>query len=318
MTGLPYCLAADIGGTKTLLRLAVPGAADAPAYEVTVPTAHYSGLAALVADFLRDRPHPAAACFAVAAPVTGGRLNLTNLAFVIDADEIRERLGIARVSVVNDFIAVAHGIAALGGGDLLSLQEGVAEPGGARVVLGAGTGLGMACLLPAESGERVLPSEGGHADFAPADEEQVALWRFLAARYGHVSWERVVSGAGLGAIYRFLGGQDEDPAAVTAAAEAGEARAAHALRLFCRLYGAVAGNVALTFWATGGVYIAGGIAPRILSRLQEGAFLAAFLDKGRFRTSLARMPVRVVLEPRVGLLGAMRVAARMLSPRSST
>ena len=355
-------LAGDVGGTKTYLLLA---RADdgTPLAEARFESGAYTDLPTLVDDFLNHpatRPHladgtgVASACLAVAGPVVGRQARLTNLPWVVDADALGVRLGIPRVSLVNDFAAVGYGIEALSReGDLATLQAGRVVPGAPIAVLGAGTGLGICFLARCGGHYGVLASEGGHADFAPRDAVEYRLHAFLAAEFGHVSCERLLSGAGLVSIYRFLAAEQptaqphataapvpETPQSTTRAALASESRAfgaaapwealhgpeaadisrlalegrdpvaAAALARFVSIYGAQAGSLALLMLARGGVYLAGGIAPKILPVLQAGGFMAAFLDKGRYRDLLSQIPVHVILNEKVGLLGAARVAAR--------
>lgn len=315
-------LAGDIGGTKTWLRLSCAGQV---LREERFDSAAFDGLVTMIAGFLGDAA-PESACFGVAGPVRDNSAQITNLPWRIEADEIAAHFAIPRVSLINDFQAVAYGIEALAPGDLLTLQAGQSQEQGPRAVIGAGTGLGEGYLVWQAGAYRARPSEGSHADFAPADELQVELWRWLKKRYGHVSWERVVSGPGLEAIYRFLRerGEMEESSLLAEAMMAGDPSAAisefalahrdplasAALGLFVTAYGAEAGNLALKILASGGVYIAGGIAPKIIERLEEGGFMRAFLNKGRFAGLLATIPVQVVLNPQVGLLGAEVVASR--------
>lgn len=317
-------LAGDLGGTKTWLRLSCGGRV---LREQRYDSAAFSGLMPMIAVFLGNIV-PACACFGVAGAVRGTRAQITNLPWRIDAGEIAAGFAIPQVSLINDFQAVAYGIEALDGADLLTLQAGEAQPRGPRAVIGAGTGLGEGYLVWQGEHYQALPSEGSHADFAPADAIQADLWRWLAQRHGHVSWERVVSGPGLADIYAFLRERGEtaespqlaaamlngDPSAAISehALRHGDALAGAALELFVAAYGAEAGNLALKILATGGVYVAGGIAPKIAGRLQAGDFMRAFLAKGRFAGLLARVPVHVVLNPQVGLLGAERVAGRFM------
>lgn len=315
-------LAGDIGGTKTWLRLSCAGRV---LREERLESAAFDGLVTMIAGFLGDAA-PASACFGVAGPVRGGSAQITNLPWRIEAAEIAARFAIPRVELINDFQAVAYGIEALAPGDLLTLQTGQAQEHGPRAVIGAGTGLGEGYLVWQDGAYHALPSEGSHADFAPADELQADLWRWLKKRHGHVSWERVVSGPGLEAIYLFLrerGGMAESPLLVAAMAEGdasaaisrfalehGDPLASAALDLFVAAYGAEAGNLALKILASGGVYVAGGIAPKIAEHLKAGSFMRAFRDKGRFAELLATVPVQVVMNPQVGLLGAEVVANR--------
>lgn len=321
-------LAGDIGGTKTLLRLFEAGGGVLA--ERRFDSAAYASLNQVVAAFLSDFPYLslAAACFGVAGPVEGGRANITNLSWQIDEASIAAEFRIPQVRLVNDFQAVAYGIEALENRDMATLQTGVPQEGGVRAVIGAGTGLGEGFMVWQGGHYEAFPSEGSHADFAPTDALQVELLRHLAAHYGHVSYERLLSGPGLVNIFEFLcdslgqqataalqsAMQAGDPAAaISDCALRGEDRlAVSALDLFARIYGAEAGNLALKVLARGGVYIAGGIAPHIMGKLEDSEFLRAFADKGRFAGLLGEIPVHVVLNHKVGLLGAARMAERIV------
>lgn len=322
-------LAGDIGGTKTLLTLArVEGTGVEPLVERRYPSGEWPEFAPLLADFLArlagaGQPEPAAACLGVAGPVGDGKVKVTNLPWVLDPVALARQVG-APVRLLNDFGAVAHGIAALGPEDLHTLQPGEPRSRGVRAVIGAGTGLGHAILAPrAGGGHTVLGSELGHAEFAPADERQAELWRWLRARHGRASWEHVVSGPGLGAIYQWLvesgarpgaalarAAAEGDPAAAVSAAAGQDPVAREALALFVRAYGAQAGNLALACIPRGGLYVAGGIAPRLIGALSGGEFTAAFRAKGPMAGLMERIPVHVVLNPKAGLLGAALAAAR--------
>ncbi|MDA8384204.1 MAG: glucokinase [Betaproteobacteria bacterium] len=331
-------LAGDVGGTKTLLQVGEVvegGRGLVGVREQRFENAAYDSLAAIVSTFLAAGALPgriAAACFAVAGPVSGTRVKLTNLPWEIDAPALAEGCGIPDVRLVNDFEAVGHGVDWLGPDDLVSLQAGRGEAHGHRVVLGAGTGLGVCFLISNQSAYQVVPTEAGHADFGPVGEPQVGLLRFLQAEFGTVSYERVLSGPGLVNIYRYLlslvhekprAGADllgqPDPAMAIAegALNHSSVQAAWALDLFSEIYGAQAGNLALTLMARGGVYIAGGIAPKMLPKLQEGAFMRAFRNKGRFSALMHSFPVQVIRNERVGLIGAGRVAAQAMANRPS-
>jgi glucokinase len=321
-------LAGDIGGTKTLLRLFETGGGILA--EERYDSAAFVSLEQIVAGFLSGRSVPslAAACFGVAGPVEGGRANITNLPWRIDEATIAAEFHIPQVRLINDFQAVAYGIEALERQDLATLQAGAPQPGGVRAVIGAGTGLGEGFMVWQGGYYEAFPSEGSHADFAPSDALQIELLRHLAARYGHVSYERLVSGPGLVNIFEFL--RDSRSRSATAelqsAMEAGDPAAAisdfamggkddlavTALDMFARIYGAEAGNLALKVLARGGVYIAGGIAAQIMGKLEDGEFLRAFADKGRFAGLLGDIPVHVVLNSQVGLMGAARVAERIM------
>ena len=324
-------LAGDIGGTKTVLALAEerPGARSIQRREV-YPSAQFSGLARIVERFLggpsRDIDR---ACFGVAGPVVDDVCRATNLPWVIDARELEKELGLPRVRLVNDFQALSIGIGELPGSELRILHEAPADPRGPWVVIGAGTGLGEAVLVKAPTGTEVVASEGSHVDFGPRSELEIDLLRFLLQRHHRVSYERIVSGPGLVALWEFFAqrpGARPSPQVAAALAESPEAAAAtisghalaltdevsvQALDLFVSVFGAEAGNLALKVVARGGVFVAGGIAPKILPKLLDGTFLRAFLDKGRLRPLLERTPVRVVLNPDAGLIGAAAIAARL-------
>jgi len=251
---------------------------------------------------------------------------------VVERTKLARTLGTERVELINDLVATAYGVAELGPDALAMLNEGTPAAGGAIAVIAAGTGLGEAILVNTGSQRIALPSEGGHADFAPGDEVEIELLRYLAGCHGHVSWERVVSGPGLHAIYCFLleSGRGEknrelaahmaagDPAAVVAEAAMAQtdSTASRALDIFMRAYGAESGNLALKALATGGVYVAGGIAPKILERLRAGLFLRGFVGKGRHTELLRRIPVAVALEPRVALFGAAQRAVELSLARA--
>ncbi len=258
--------------------------------------------------------------------MVAGASHLPNLGWQLSETGLARELGLASVRLLNDLEANALGIATLPPGQFFTLNTGQALPGGNQALIAAGTGLGMAMLFHDGADYRVSASEGGHVDFAPRNEEEIGLLRFLAARHGRVSVERVVSGRGLEAIYDFLknSGMDEpegldaqlaaaaDRAAVIAKAGVGGEAAicARALELFLSAYGAAAGNLALMALATGGLYIGGGIAPKLVDALPESGFMAAFTDKGRFSSLLSQMPVRVILEPKTALYGAAAHALR--------
>ena len=239
------------------------------------------------------------------------RAEITNLSWVMDRAELARAFEIPRLSLVNDFHAVALGVPLMAGGDLVSLQRGQRDPNAAIGILGAGTGLGEAILTWHRGVYEVVPTEGGHADFAPQDEEQSRLFLYLHERYGHVSWERLVSGAGLVNIFTFLGGQESTPADVADRANGGDPRARRAAEIFVDIYGAEAGNMALRVLARGGVFLAGGVAAKNLSWFTDGRFVEAFSRKGRFRPFAETVPVDVIVNQEVGLTGAIASARRL-------
>ena len=317
-------LTGDIGGTKTLLALHDEGGAIAVSRRY--PSRDASAFEDLIARFLGETAaRPRLACFGIAGPVLGGHVNVTHLPWEIDAAGLAARFGLQRVLLLNDFAASAYGIEALTADDLVTLQPGEPDGDRPRLVIGAGTGLGMAYV----QGDRVISGEGGHAGFAPTDAAQGALWQWLHRRLGRVEVEHVVSGGGLALIYEFLleqaggkaapGARDllaaEDAAAAIGrhALEQGDPPSLAALDLFIACYGALAGDHALTVLARGGVYVTGGIAPKLLPRLAAGGFLAAFNDKGSFAPLARACPVHVVTNADLPLLGAARHAAKSLT-----
>ena len=319
-------LAGDIGGTKTRLGLFDAAGDDLrPLDERTFPSTDYSGLELIVAEFLGESTGGcSAACFGVAGPITGRRMRTTNLPWVVDADALEEGSGIPAVRLLNDLEATAWGLPLVGEGALHVLNPGRVDAAGNGAVIAAGTGLGEAGIYWDGREMRPFGCEGGHASFAPTDELGEGLLRFIRRKYDPVSWERVLSGPGLADLYRFMleragrpapewfeeAERAGDPAAAMAGAglEASCEVCAQTLELFARLYGEEAGNLALKLMAAGGVWVGGGIAPKILPVLAGGAFMAGFTAKGRMRPLLESMPVKVVLDDRAALLGAARCA----------
>jgi|OpeIllAssembly_1097287.scaffolds.fasta_scaffold19646_1 glucokinase len=319
-------LAGDVGGTKTSLALyRREGGGLLRDRMATYRSREHAGLDSILRDFLRGEASVERACVGVAGPVEDGRCKLTNLDWEVDEASLRRTLGVREAYLVNDLQATASSLPFLRKSDRAMLQEGGTDPRGNMAVLSAGTGLGEGFLVDSGAGYIPLASEGGHVDFAPRDEREVRLHAFLRAKHGRVSVERVLSGPGLHDVYRFLREEErrtEEPgiAAEVAGGEPQHAIVRHGLaggpgacaetvRIFCSLYGAEAGNLALQYLATGGVYLGGGIAPAILPALRRGEFLSAFLDKGRMRNLLSRVPVTVILDPAAPLLGAASYAA---------
>ena len=342
-------LAGDIGGTNTRLAIydaitAGAAAGDRPAFmplfERTYPSAAHASLDGIAEAFLADAvadlgggAKVASACFGIAGPIENNMCRATNLPWVVDGRALSVRLGIPTVTLVNDFYAAALGVTVVGPADLVPLGGGPPAAQGPIAVLGAGTGLGQAFLLwsAADNRYQVVSSEGGHVDLAARTPLEQGLVQFLTVKYGRVSCERVLSGQGLVDVFAFLseepacrglGGREaaallggaaghKDPAAaISERALAGTDPVSEmALAIFCSVLGAVAGNLALMVLATGGVYVAGGIAPRILPFLQRGGFRDAFDRKGRLHTLVERIPAYVVTHPQPGLLGAATVAA---------
>lgn len=327
-------LAADIGGTKTLLQI-TDWTEEPPQVllEQRYPSADYPRFDDLLQAFLAESGDAAGdlagACFAVAGPTAEGKASATNLPWLLDAAHLQVEFRLPQVTLINDFRAIGYGIESLKPDDLAVLQSGEPKAKWLQAIIGAGTGLGQALRVWQDQGARyqVLPTEGGHADFAPQGEVQIELLRYLSRRLDHISYERLLSGAGLVTLYHFLketSGIAEEPA-LRQALEEGDPAAAisrfaleqrdplagQALDLFARIYGAQAGNLALTCLSRGGVFLAGGIAPKILAQLQAGGFVEAFLSKGRLSDLMREIPVKVILEPKVGLLGAAQLAAQL-------
>jgi glucokinase len=306
-----HVIAGDIGGTKTLLRCL--DASGAIAVEKRFDSAHYSSFDDLLREFLPlCSGSIASACFAVAGPVLGGRAEVTNLKWLMESSKLQSTFRIPHIALINDFYAIALGVPLLGESDLLSLQKGARDRTAPIGILGAGTGLGEAIVAFHHNEWIVIPSEGGHADFAPQDEEQMRLLATLQKKYGgHVSWERLVSGMGLENIYSFLAGRSEDPARIAEMAGRGDGDAQRTFRIFVDIYGAEAGNLALKVLARGGIFIAGGIAAKNQSYFTDGRFIEAFLRKGRFKELLRSVPVDLILNEHVGLIGAAAMARGM-------
>ena len=323
-------LAADVGGTKTAFALyEARGGELAPVGEAALQSREFPAFEAAVARFLAGAPRGAieAACFGVAGPVVNGRCVTTNLPWVLDEAALAAAIPAKRVRLLNDLEATGHGVLALPPSSLVRLQPGAARQGN-MVLLAAGTGLGEALLIWTGERHLVVASEGGHADFAPRTDLETELLRFLRKEFGRVSYERVLSGPGLFNIYRFLRDtgdvaeprwlqgrlEREDPSAVVSevALAGGHPLCVQALEMFAAIYGAEAGNLALKALAVGGVFVGGGIAPKISPKLTDGTFVTAFCDKGRFAALMASIPVSLVLEPRAALLGAARVARSLL------
>lgn len=329
-----YLLGADIGGTKAALALAAAGARPQIVAQHVYACQAYDGVQPIVSEFLRSEPVAghrtaiAAACLSVAGPVAGNSTTLTNLGWKVSGNTLAAELRLPEVRLMNDFEAAGLGISRLAPSDLETLQEGRPVARATRLVIGAGTGLGVGLLTWQDDGYAVHPSEGGHLDFAPVDELQDKLLEHLRRTFGRVSFERIVSGPGLMRIFSFLQEtgvgvpsrqlQEADKTRHDTAeliAEFGMAKldplAVRALDLFVAAYGAFAGNMAIAVLALGGVYIAGGIAPKIAAKLKEGAFMRAFAAKGRFSELMATIPVHIVMNPHVGLHGALAEAARL-------
>jgi len=323
-------LAGDIGGTKTALAIVNIGPASLSVERLErYASAVYPGLEEIVEDFLRaERSRPRTAGFGVAGPVREGSARITNLPWRIEKKVLARRTGIPRISLQNDFVSAAMGLRFLKPAQVATLARGRPERGAPVAILGAGTGLGQAVVVRFPNHEIVVPSEGGHVDFGPASEIQDRLAAYLRREFGRTSRERVLSGPGLVHVYEFLKGEGAAPEgrAVREAMDHGEDPASvvshfgltrrdrlcrAALDLFVSIYGSEAGNAALQYRATGGVFLGGGIAAKVLPALRRPEFLRAFRSKPPMQELLSRIPVRVVLDPKLGLFGAAAGAYRI-------
>ncbi len=313
-------LAGDIGGTHSRLALFRVGERSYRFIaEKTFSNKDYSGLEIILRQFLQGQK-VISACFGVAGPVTGRTIKITNLQWAINVGSIEKELSVRKLEVINDLVANAYGISMLKKKDFEILNRGKRTAGNAAL-LSAGTGLGVGIL--SWDGVRYVPSpsEGGHVEFGPRNQLEIELLAYLQERFDHVSYERILSGQGLFHIYQFLrdrkrAGREPqwlserirrgDPAAVIseAAKEGRSSLCTRALDLFVSVYGAAAGNLALFSLAFGGVYIGGGIAPKIIWKLRDGTFMAAFKDKGRLSDIVSRIPVKVIMNEKAALLGA--------------
>ena len=326
-------LAGDIGGTKTNLGIYSPekGARE-PLFESTFPSPKYSSLETLTREFLNTADVTVdSASFGVAGPVIKGQAKTTNLPWLIDEVQLRKTLHLKSVRLLNDLEAIAYGVTTLGQKDLHTLNKGVALLGGTLAVIAPGTGLGEAFLTWNLTRYQAHASEGGHADFAPTNPLEIDLLHYLRDRFGHVSYERICSGQGLPNIYGFLKDrgyaveQDwladqlkavDDPTPVIVNASLDREKPCElciaTLRIFVSVLGAEAGNLALKVLATGGVYLGGGIPPRIIPALEDKEFMESFTGKGRFSELLARMPVHVIMNPKIALIGAAYYGLELL------
>lgn len=319
-------LVGDVGATNTRLAWAEP---EGPSFALSgvrvFDSVVHSGLGPILDAFLQEEAlTPEAAGFGIPGPVDEFRVRTTNLPWEIDGRDLERRLG-CRVALCNDLAAAAHGVVLMNasprGGDRLALQAGRPVRGNLAVIA-AGTGLGESLAVWQDPGYAICASEGSHVEFGPRDEEEIELWRFFRGRYGRVSYERLASGRGLVELFEFYaarlgvaevpwsGGEDRAGAVARAGAGGACPAASRALGKFVSVYGAEAGNLALKGLALGGVWLAGGIAPRIAPLLQQGGFLDAFRDKGRYRPVMERIPVHVVLDPHLALRGAAACASR--------
>jgi glucokinase len=325
-------LAGDIGGTHA--RLAFFQSKNGhltPVAEGVFPSRDHSGLDEIVGQFVAKQSlRPDVACFGVAGPVRNGKVETSNLPWTVEASRLAGELHLPSTMLINDLEANAWGIASLGEQDQVALNRVKGMPVGNQGVISAGTGLGEAGLFWNGNGYEIFASEGGHCDFAPRTELEIELLRYLVARFGHVSFERIVSGPGLVNVYNFLRdthrgeepqwltdelAQGDQAATISRAAVAGKnVLAEHALDLWISIYGAEAGNLALKLMATGGVFLGGGIAPKIVSKLSGLLFMQAFVSKGRLQPLLESIPVKVITNDKIALFGAARYAVAKGTP----
>jgi len=314
-------LAGDVGGTKTNLALYAAETGLEPQHQSTFKSAKYPSLKAVIAEFLSDtKTTIERAVVGVAGPVVNGESTTTNLPWTIAEQSLREALDLEQVKLLNDLEATGYGVLHLQPDDLHVLND-VEPRSGTKAVIAPGTGLGEAVLFYQRGHYHVIPSEGGHTDFGPTNLFQIELLRYLLGKFNHVSYERICSGMGLPLIYQYLKDNryalelpqvakalrkaDDPTPVIVEHAMSGECELCMAaLDTFVSTLGAEAGNLALKVMAIGGIYLGGGIPPRILSKLKDGTFMAAFVHKGRFADTLAQIPVYVILNPRTALLGA--------------
>lgn len=320
-------LAGDIGGTKTNLGLFRIGKRRPVQKTIeTYPSQEAPNLVSILERFLAKHPVTVAgACFGVAGPVRNGTCRITNLPWRVSEKKLKKRFGWTEVRVVNDLAATAYAVPLLTKRELFALHPGRKVREQTMGLIAPGTGLGMALLFWKDGSYAPVPSEGGHVDFAPNNEAEAAFWRYLHVRLGHVSVERILSGPGLFIVYCWMKftGQGSEPEWLTeklnegdpsraitqAALESKDPLCVKALEFFVSILGAVAGNLALTGLTRGGIYLGGGIAPKILTKLQEGLFMKAFVEKGRFKGLVNEIPVHVILNDKAALLGAAHLAS---------
>ena len=322
-------IAGDIGGTKTNVALfeARGRKLGRIVVQQSFPSGGYDSLEAILADFVAaQRPDViTGACFGVAGPVVRGRVEATNLAWHVSDESLARSLELRHVQLINDLEATAFGIGELSPEQLYTLNEGEADPAGQRALIAAGTGLGMAGIFNDNGRFIPMPSEGGHMDFAPRNDREFELLQYLREKVGgRISYERVMSGLGIFNVYSFLRdrGYGEEPAWLAEEIATGDPTAAISraglegkcelavttLQMFVEAYGAMAGNLALLMKSTGGLYVGGGIAPKILDKLKDGTFMRNYGDKGRMSGLVMSIPVRVILDDKTALYGAGRRA----------
>lgn len=328
-------LAGDIGGTKTRLQLTdfSNGEHKRLAREKFFNAEHKS-LAEIINLFLKEAAvgvdQIQSACMAVAGPIVNGTVEFTNLPWFIETDVLKQKLGIERVQLINDFEAIGYGIETLTPEDIYVLQKGMPRDHSPKALVGAGTGLGVGLMFHNGTDYSITPTEGGHTDFAPTDDDQMSLLKYLRKKWHRVSSERVVSGQGLVNIYQYVRDnpvyneqenhelrrelhRSSKPAAVISeyAAQKGDPMALRAVDIFVRAYAAKAGDLALTTLCFGGLYLVGGIAPKLIKQLNDGRFTETFCDKGRMSTLVSNIPVYLVMDTHIGLQGAANFAKKI-------
>ncbi len=306
-------LVADIGGTNA--RFAISDA-DGALHEVRVlHAANFPRIDEAITAYFAElkRPHPRQACFAVACPASGPEIKLTNSSWRFVKAELQRQFQFDRFVVINDFEALAASVPVLSGAQLAELRPGTADPASVSLVIGPGTGLGVGAYVPAgKSAWAVISGEGGHVGFAPNTDAEIRLWQRMRQKYGRVSAERVLNGAGLVNIYRFMADEagqqvgEIDAPEISRRALAGEEIAVDSVLMFFDMLGSVTGDLALAFGSRAGVYIGGGITPKLLDFARRSKFIERFLDKGRVAAILQDMPIWVILEGRAALYGVRR------------
>jgi glucokinase len=323
-------LAGDVGGTKTELAIFDSAEPNVAKFEMRFLNKEQKSIEAMLMHFVQlSNQTVEKVCLAVAGTIMNGRCAMPNIDWELDVQQIKAILAIEQVDLINDLEAIAYGVMVLPADKFLVINEGVFNPSGNLALIAAGTGLGEAILFKTEQGEyQVSASEGGHVDYAPHNLLEIELLQYLWEKFGHASWERVVSGMGIATIYEFLTTtkNNTEPVQIRSkimssadraeeifkATQTGESPLSkQAMEVFIENYGAAAGNLALKALSTGGLYIGGGIAPKLLSYFTNGAFMQAFVDKGRFSKIMKNVPVKLILEPKTALLGAVNYAMKV-------
>jgi glucokinase len=320
-------LAGDVGGTKTELAIFDSAEPNVAKFEMRFLNREQQNFEAMLKNFVQLSNHTVEqVCLAVAGTIINGRCAMPNIDWVLDEQSIKTILTVKNVNLINDLEATAYGVLVLPADKMIVINEGVANPSGNLALIAAGTGLGEAILFKTEQGEyQVSASEGGHVDYAPHNAIEIELLQYLWEKFGHASWERVVSGSGIVNIYEFLSLSESHSESehikskIMSATDCGEEifKAAlsgesplskQTIQIFLENYGAAAGNLALKALSTGGLYIGGGIAPKLISHLKSIEFMQAFIDKGRFTEIMKNIPVKLILEPKTALFGAANYA----------